>query len=146
MEILALLDRLETLIQDATRVPLTGKVLVDPDEVLNLIDEMRDAMPAEVRAAGQVAATQEEILAGARAEADQLIREAREYVEQLTAESAVLTEARARSEEMVEQAKRVAREIRTGALEYADQILGRLEENVRKAHETIRASREELHR
>lgn len=145
MDILALLERLEELVQNATRVPLTGRVMIDPDEVLALVDEMREALPEEIRAAGRVAEAQESILEAARAEAESLVRDAKAYAAQLTDESAVTREAQSKADEIIEQAKRVAKEIRNSSMDYADNLLARVEENLHKAQETVRRGREELH-
>ena len=77
MEIMALIDRLEEMIQQATRVPLTGKVLLDPDELLGLVDELRDVVPQEIREANRVARDREAILAEAREQAEEILREAK---------------------------------------------------------------------
>lgn len=144
MDIFALLDRLEDTIQNATRVPLTGKVMVDPEEILSLVDELRAALPEEIRAASRLAGERERILEAARAEAESLVQEAKNFAAQLTDETAVAREARARAEETIEQAKRVAREIRAGALEYARDVLARVEQNLEKACETVRQGRQAL--
>jgi len=77
VEIMALIDRLEEMIQQATRVPLTGKVLLDPDELLGLVDELRDVVPQEIREANRVARDREAILAEAREQAEEILREAK---------------------------------------------------------------------
>lgn len=144
MDIFSLLDRLEDVIQNATRVPLTGKVMVDPEEVLGILERLRDALPEEIRAASRIADERERILATARAEAEAIVQEAKGYVAHLTDETAVAREARVRAEETIEQAKRVAREIRAGALEYAREVLARVEQNLEKACDTVRQGREAL--
>lgn len=146
MDIFALLDRLEELLTNATRVPLTGKVMVDPDELLALVDEMREVLPEEIRQAGRVAEDRERILEDARGEAEALVRDAKVYASQLTDESAVAKEAQQKAEEMIEQAKRVAREIRSGAMDYADDVLHKVEQSLERAYTTVKKSREDLQR
>jgi len=144
VEIFALLDQLEEAIQNGTRVPLTGKVMLDPEELLALLDQIREALPEELRTAARIAAERDRILQAAREEAETTVREAKNYAAQLADETAVAREAQLKAEETLEQAKRVAREIRLGALEYAEQVLTKVEENLAKAIETVRLSREEL--
>ncbi len=151
MEIMDLLDRLEEMIAQATHVPLTGKVMVDPDEILALIDEMRDELPQEIRDANRVARNREAILSEAREQAEAMVREARTLAAEMTSESAITKEAQAQADELIDQAKRVAREIRQNALEWADELFARFQPDLervadasQKAAEAVRRAREEL--
>jgi len=151
MEIMALIDRLEDLVSQATKVPLTGKILLDPDELLALIDDMRDVVPQEVREANRVARDREAILQETREQAEATVREAQALAARLTSEAAVAKEAQSQADELIDQAKRVAREIRQNALEWADELfartqpdLERLSVETQKAALAVRKAREEL--
>lgn len=153
MEILELLDRLEEILTRAPRVPLTGKIWVDPDEVLALMDELREVVPEEVRTANAMHRERMQLMADARAEAEAIVRDAKQYVAQLTDETAIAKEAQARADEMIDQAKRVAKEIRQGAKEYADEMLQKTERaltqseaDLNRALQVLRKGREELQR
>jgi cell division septum initiation protein DivIVA len=151
VEIMALLDRLEELASQATKVPLTGKIFVDPDELLALVDEMRDMLPQEIRDANRVARDRESILGEAREQAEATVREAQAMAARLTGESAVTREAQAQADELIDQAKRVAREIRQNALEWADDLFARVAPDLervaaesQKSVLAVRKAREEL--
>jgi len=151
MEIMALIDRLEELVSQATRVPLTGKILMDPDELLSLVDQMRDVLPQELREANRIARDRESVLQETREQAEQIIREARALAAQLTSEAAVTKEAQSQADELIDQAKRVAREIRQNALEWADELfartqpdLERIAADTQRAAMAVRKAREEL--
>jgi cell division septum initiation protein DivIVA len=155
MEIMTLLDKIEETLANSPRVPLTGKILIDPEEVLALLDEMRSVMPEEIRAAQRVVHDSERILGEAKAQSDALIREARAYAMQIAGEHQITQEAQKQAQEMLEkatkqshemidQAKRVAREIRTGAREYADDLLAKVEKNLATALQAIQGARQEL--
>ena len=151
MEIMALIDRLEEMVQQATRVPLTGKILLDPDELLSLVDELREVVPQEIREANRVARDRETILAEAREQAEEILREAKALAAQLTSEAAVTKEAQSQADELIDQAKRVAREIRQNALEWADELFARtqpererLAADTQRAVAAVRKAREEL--
>lgn len=146
MDISALLDRLENLVSQATKVPLTGKVLIDPDQVLAMIDEIRDVLPEEIRQAQRLSRERDEILREAREEAEAVVRDAKVYVVQLTDETAIAREAQQKADEILDQAKRVAKEIRLGAKDYANEILAKMEGNLEKTLQSIRRSRDELQR
>jgi F0F1-type ATP synthase membrane subunit b/b' len=151
VEILALLDRMEEMIGQATKVPLTGKVLLDPDEVLAVADEMRELLPQEVREANRVARDRDAILTDAREQAETMVREAQAMGSRLTSEAAVTKEAQAQADELIDQAKRVAREIRQNALEWADDLFARVQPDLEriageshKAYQAVKKAREEL--
>lgn len=151
MEIMALIDRLEEMASQATKVPLTGKVLLDPDELLSLVDELRETVPQEVREANRVARDREAILRECREQAEQTVREAQALAGKMTSEAAVAKEAQSQADELIDQAKRVAREIRQNALEWADELFARTQPEMeqlametQKAALAIRKAREEL--
>lgn len=151
MEMMSLLDRLEETISQATKVPLTNKVLVDPDELLAFLDEMRDLMPQEIRDANRIARDREQIMSEARDQAEATIREAQSMAAQLTSEAAVTKEAQGQADELIDQAKRVSREIRQNALEWADDLFARVQPELekvaadsQKAVLAVRNAREEL--
>lgn len=151
MEIMALIDRLEEMVSQATKVPLTGKILMDPDDLLALVDEMRDLVPQEIREANRVAREREAILRDSREHAEQTVREAQALAAKMTSEAAVAKEAQSQADELIDQAKRVAREIRQNALEWSDELfartqpdLERLAVETQKAALAVRKAREEL--
>jgi cell division septum initiation protein DivIVA len=148
---MALLERLEELATQATKVPLTGKVLIDPDEVLAIVDEMRDMLPQEIRDANRVSRDREAIIGEAREQAEATVREAQAMATHLTSETAVTKEAQEQADELIDQAKRVAREIRQNALEWADDLfarvspdLERIANDTQKAALAVRKARDEL--
>lgn len=151
MDIMALLERLEETVSQATRVPLTGKILVDPEHMFNLLDAMREALPQEIRDANRVARDRDAILAEAREAADGMIREAQATGARLTSESTITRDAQAQADELIDQAKRVAREIRQNALEWADDLFAKVQPDLervavdsQKAALAVRKAREEL--
>ena len=74
MDILQLIDRLEEIFNEAKAVPFTHNVLVDEDRMLELIDQMRIAVPEEVKKAQQVMAQRDRVMAQAQEEANTLYK------------------------------------------------------------------------
>ena len=85
MDILQLIDRLEELFNDAKAVPFTHNVVVDEDRMLELIDQMRIAIPEEVKKAQQVMAQRDRVMAQAQEEANRTLQLSRDKAEQLIA-------------------------------------------------------------
>ncbi|GAW91402.1 ATPase [Calderihabitans maritimus] len=144
MDVFKLLDQLENMIENSTRIPMTGKILLMAEEVLEVIDNIRAALPEELRQARWISKERERVLQQAQEEAQRIIEEAKKEIEKMANESEVTRQANAQAEEIINQAKNVAREIKIGAADYADDILNNLELNLEKALTIIRKGRQEL--
>ena len=70
MDILQLIDRLEELFNESKSIPLTRNVMVDEDRMLELIDQMRIAIPEEVKKAQQLVAHRDRVMAQAQEESN----------------------------------------------------------------------------
>jgi hypothetical protein len=132
MDIMFLLERLESQIATGTGVPRTRKVLVDKDAVLDLIDQLRVAVPEEIHAAKRINAESERIIEKANDESARISARAQEQATFLIGERGLLEAARAEGRRIVADANEVADGVRLGADAYAAQILGSLEAEVRK--------------
>lgn len=73
MDILNLLERIEDIIEDASKFPLSSKVMIDKEEVLEVINEIRLKMPDEINRASWVSKERQRILNEAQNEAEELI-------------------------------------------------------------------------
>lgn len=133
MDIMFLLERLESQIATGTGVPRTRKVLVDKDAVLDLIDQLRVAVPEEIHAAKRINAESERIIEKANDESAQISARAQEQATFLIGERGLLEAAQAEGRRIVADANEVADGVRLGADAYAAQILESLETEVRKA-------------
>ena len=128
-----LLERLESQIATGTGVPRTRKVLVDKDAVLDLIDQLRVAVPEEIHAAKRINAEGERIIEKANEEAGRIAARAQEQATYLIGERGLLEVAQAEGRRIVDEAALAADDTRAGADVYAAQLLETLEAEVRKA-------------
>src|SRR5438874_7418002 len=76
VDILYLLDQLEEVLGAGSHLPMTSRTLVDEQEILDILDQIRVPIPDEIKAARRVTQERDQLLADARAEADRLVREA----------------------------------------------------------------------
>ncbi len=127
MDILHLVDRLEEVLNQSRSFWFTSQVVVDEDRILDLIDQMRVAIPDEVKKAQQLLAQRDRILAQAQEEANRTLAIAREKSEQLVERDAIVQAAQARSEQILVQARAQAETTRRDADEYVLDTLMRLE-------------------
>jgi cell division septum initiation protein DivIVA len=128
-----LLERLESQIATGTGVPRTRKVLVDKDAVLDLIDQLRVAVPEEIHAAKRINAESERIVEKANDESARITARAQEQATFLIGERGLTEAAQAEGRGIIAEANEAADGVRLGADAYAAQILSALETEVRKA-------------
>lgn len=130
IDILYLVDRLEAAINKGTAVPFSAKRLIDEDECLDIIDQLRIAVPEEIKQSRRVAQEKDRILAQAKEEADRIIALAKEDANQIADESEVTRAAQARAQSLTQQAELEAKTTRNGADEYANQVLSDLQQRL----------------
>ncbi|MEW5899339.1 MAG: ATPase [Bacillota bacterium] len=144
MELFNVLNELEDLVENSPKIPLTRRVLIDEEKLLDYLDRMRAALPEEVRQAKWVLQEREKVLADSKKEALRIMEEAQKQLDRRAEESEIARQAKAIAEEVVQKAEVVAREIKQGARDYADDILGSLEEELNKLITQVRNGRAEL--
>ena len=144
MDVLELIDKLDDLIHNARPVPLTDQVRIDREAIFELLDEMRATIPEEVKQARWIVKERQEMLAEARREADRMLAEARERVQHEVSQQEVVRQAEREAQDMLEAARQREREVRLGAEDYADEVLGTLEVNLGKFMKAVQRGRERL--
>ena len=145
MDVLVLIDRLEELVEEARSFPGFGNTaMVDRDAAFDVIDQMRQTIPEELKQARGIVKERQAMLDEARSESDRIIRGAQEEAEKITSEEEVLKRAEKRSAEIMEDSRRREREIRLGAEDYADEVLANLEDNLGRLLEAVQKGRSRL--
>ena len=142
MDLTARLQQLEEMVREAKSMPLSSSVLVNRDEVLELLDEMQEALPEEIKQARWVVKDREELLAKARADAERIVEQARE--EQLTDGPSGRRSSPGRQEEaerIVAEADEQARRMRCEAEDYVDAKLAQFEIALRRILEESQVHR-----
>lgn len=132
MDIIFLLERLESQIATGAGVPGTRKAFVDRDAVLELIDQLRVAIPEEVQAAKRINAEGERILEKAQEEATRIVSRAQEQAAFLISERGLTEGATEEGRQIVAAAEAAGREVAEGADSYATQVLLALQTEVEK--------------
>jgi cell division septum initiation protein DivIVA len=131
-------ERLEAMIANGRKLPLTSNVVVDQAAALDLVDELRHAVPEEVQSARRINADGERILERAQQESERVVAKAQEQAAFLIDERGLTEAAEADGRRIVEDALAEAAEIRRGSDQYAADVLVRLEGEVVKALQSIR--------
>jgi vacuolar-type H+-ATPase subunit H len=157
LKILELLDELDEIIDSANTIPLTGKVLMDRNELMEIVKEARIVLPDEVKQAKWIKEERAKILDDAAEEASRIVKNAQREIDTMMEETRneasklverneITERARIRAEEILKETNDRAFEIQTGAYYYADDLLERFENNVDKMLDTVRRNRQELQR
>jgi cell division septum initiation protein DivIVA len=151
MEIFTLLDTLEDILDRSKHVPFTEKGIVDKEEILEIIQEIRLKLPDELKQAKWIKEERGRILQEAEKEADDIVREAENRIISMIDEHEITRKAYDQKAEIIETANEMSREITKGTKDYADGILENLENaindiniSIAKALETIEQNRNEL--
>ncbi len=138
MDILQLIDRLEELFNEGKAIPFTHTVAVDEDRMLDIIDQMRIAIPEEVKKAQQLLSQRDRIMAQAQEEANRTIELAREKADGLITKDGVVQEAQRRAEQIVGQARADAEATRHDADDYVLETLARLQDEMERTMVQVR--------
>lgn len=132
-----MVERLESLIANGKPLPLTRNAIIDREAALNLIDELRVAVPEEVRAAKRINQEGERIIDKAQEEAERVVARAQEQAAFLIEERGLTEAAAADSRRIIALAQDEADEVRRGADEYAAGVLSGLEADVTRTLASI---------
>jgi len=127
MDILHLVDRLEELINQSRSIPFTRNVIVDEDRMLDLIDQMRVAIPEEVKKSQQVLSQKDRVIAQAKEEADRTVNIAKEKSDKLTDRDSIVQDARKKASQIEAEAEVKAKTTKSEADEYVAETLTNLE-------------------
>jgi cell division septum initiation protein DivIVA len=127
MDILHLIDRLEELFNESRAIPFTHNVVVDEEKMLDLIDQMRVAIPEEMKKAQQVLTQRDRMLAQAQEEANRTLALAREKGEQLLERDSLVQNAQSYAEKRAEDIIAEADQSRIDADQYVIDTLSQLE-------------------
>ena len=144
MDIQFLVERLEALVVNGQKLPMTSKVILEQAAILDLIDQMRVAIPEEVKQARRIVQESERVVQKAREEGEQIIGAAQEQAAILLQDQSILREAEGRAGDIEKQAQTTADETMRGADQYASDVLIRLESDLVKTLSIVKKSLEVL--
>ena len=144
MDIQFLVERLEALVVNGQKLPMTSKVILEQAAVLDLIDQMRVAIPEEVKQARRIVQESDRVVQKAREEGEQIIGAAQEQAAILLQDQSILREAENRAGDIEKQAQTKADETMRGADQYASDVLIRLESDLVKTLSIVKKSLEVL--
>ncbi len=123
MTVLELLDELEEAVETASGVPLTGRVILEKSEITDIIKDIRNSLPDDVKQAKWLQDERDKILEDAKTEYQKLVSEAKKQAEYLVDENDITLKARKRAEDINKAADLYAKDMKMRTYDYLDRII-----------------------
>ncbi len=137
-------DKIEDIIEDAGKVPLTSKIMLDKEEILEVISDIRLKFPEELKRANWLNKERQRILTESQEEANQIREKAVKHQENLVNDTEVVKLAHERAEQILKTAEEKANELKMGSLKYCDNLLASLQEKIVNVHGVLEENKKEL--
>lgn len=137
-----LIDMLYEQIEDAKSPALKPNMsMVDRDELLDLLDELRAQLPIEIKRAQELLAAREKFVEDAKRDVERIMRQAELEAKAKVSDSEILNAARQKSQSIVNNAEERSKRLYQVANEYAEDALARTEEAIQMALDEVKQSR-----
>lgn len=130
MDALELLDELEDIIDKGASVPFSGRCILERDELLDVLQELKLKLPEDLKQAKWIKEERQRILQEAQAEADEIIKTVEKKAVSMVDENEITKQAIAQGKQIVERANAEAQAIADSAYNYSDNLLETVEKVV----------------
>lgn len=137
-----LINQLFNMVQDARSLPLgADKCIVERERVLDMLDEISNRLPGELKQAKTIVDSRNELIAKAKREAEAMLRQAQAQAKQLVSQEEVYRQAQAEADEMIRAAQAKIKELKLATNDYVDRSLQTTEEAIAQSLAEIRETR-----
>lgn len=145
-------DEMYNLISEANRIPLTDKIIIEESNLAGILDDLKEAIPKEVKSATRLLEEQKAIVTKAHEEADRILELAKSESERLMRQEEISKQAEAFAEdvkstalrnqqEMKDEADAYVERVKHDVLQYADDMLGYLSGSLQSALQAVNDNR-----
>ena len=133
-EVMQLIETLYEMVSEAWSVPLGNeKCIVERDKILEILDEIKTALPVELAEAKRLVSARNEFINNAKREAEGIRNQAEERARTLVDEQEIVRIARARSSEMLAETEAKTQQLRRASSAFCDNALRETEEAISAA-------------
>lgn len=150
-----LIDEIEDIMDNASSVPFSRKVSVDPDEIFEIVREMRDSLPNEIKNAQWINDEKDRILQEADNEAKSKIENANSQInnfkeqaksqyQKMISEHQITAQAREEARRIIEDANNQANSIKQQSYQYVDQLFSKSSENFNQLAQSLEKNRKNI--
>lgn len=123
MKVLELLDEIEEIVDTSTSFPLTGKIMVDAEEILEIVKEIRVELPDEIQQAQWIKDERQRILEEAKKEYESVITDAKRQAEVMIENDDIVVQSKMRADEIMRIAEENCKQLKLNTFDYIDSIL-----------------------
>ena len=146
MDLAARLQQMEDMIREAKSMPLSSSALLNREEMLELVVQMREVLPEEIKQARWVVKDREELLTKARRDSQRIVEEAEQEQLRMATREEVVKRAEAEADRILAEAREEARRMRLEAEDYVDAKLAQFEIALQRSSEELAATKTALGR
>ena len=140
-----LIEEMYDVLEKGWKMPLSaGKVFVDGEEVRQILDEIKEEIPTEVRKANAIVADRTQIIEEAHREADSILRAAQEKADALIEQDEIVRQAQAKANELLAQAQAKFKEMRKASNDYVEDLMRRTDESLSESLAELRKTRQNI--
>jgi cell division septum initiation protein DivIVA len=132
MDLAGRMQQLEEMVRDAKSMPLSSSALLNRDEVLEMLTEMQESLPEEIKQARWIVKDREELLGKARQDAERIVEQAREDQLRMARKEDIVHRAEEEADRIVAEAEQQALDARAEAERYVDAKLAQFEIALRR--------------
>ena len=130
------------MVQDAWSLPLGAeKCVVERDKVLDLLDEISNQLPGELKQAKTIVESRNEVITNAKREAENILKQAEQRAKQMISREEVVKQAEQQAAEMMKAAQQKIKELRQVTNDYVDDAMKRTEDSIAQSLSDLRESR-----
>ena len=144
MEVMRYIEDLKDLLEVSSTIPLTGKVMVDKDEVNELLNQIESQFPQDLAEAQSIRDRKDEIFDEANMQAKQIVQAAHVEAQKLVNEDEITLAAQEQAREIMNRAELESDQIRLSARDYVDNMLERTQVHLSEMIKTLNENRKEL--
>lgn len=130
MDALELLNELEDIIEKGASVPFSGRCILERDELLDVLQELRVKLPEDLKQAKWIKEERQRILQEAQAEADEIIKTVEKKAVNMVDENEITKQAITQGQQIVDRATYEKAQIVDSAYNYSDNLLETVEKVV----------------
>lgn len=123
MRVLELLEEIEEIVDTAAGFPLTGKIMVDSQELLEIVREIRAELPDEIQQAQWIKNERERIITEAKTQYEAVIEDAQKQADALVESNDITVKSKLRADELMKVTENTAKQLKIGTYDYLDGIL-----------------------
>lgn len=144
MDIIAELETIMDRIRAAKPVPLSASAMINKQEILDMLEAVKQSAPEELKQARWVMRDREDLISQSQQKAEKMLRDAQSERDRLVAKTEIIAAANREADKIIEEAKGRAREIRMEAEDYVDAKLANFEVVLQKTLSAVVKGRESL--